>query len=54
VSKEHEMFYIPPQSPKKGELVELEGIQSSKTLVESTKASTHLEVDSIFHATVYS
>ncbi len=54
MSKEHEVFYIPPQSPKKGELVELEGIQSFKVLVESTKACTHLEVDFICHATIYS
>jgi hypothetical protein len=54
MSKEHKVFYIPPQSPKRGQLVELEGIQNLKVLVENTEASTHLEVNSIFHVVIYS
>ncbi len=54
MSEEHKVFYIPPQSPKRGELVELEGIQNPKVLIESTKAATHLEVNSIFHNVIYS
>jgi hypothetical protein len=42
----------PPQSLERRELVELEGVQNPKVLVESTKASTHLEVNSIFHAAI--